>query len=82
MAKASVDDELQDQATEAAWRSLGKVLWSCIEKDPSRPASLLSEQELGWLAVAAITGWITERAKQARSLGRDPEKLISDLVPF
>lgn len=79
---ASVEDDMQEEATEAAWRSMGKMLWSCIEKNPQRAASELSEQELSWLAVAAIIGWISARAKQARETGRDPESLISDLVPF
>jgi hypothetical protein len=79
---ASVDDKLQEEATEAAWRAMGKTLWTCIEGHPERLISSLSEQELNWLAVAAITGWITARAKQAKIAGKDPESLISDLVPF
>lgn len=79
---ASVEDEMQEEATEAAWRSMGKVLWTCIEMNPQRPASQLSEQEMSWLAVAAITGWICARAQQARQTGRDVESLISDLAPM
>lgn len=79
---ASVDDDLQAEATEAAWRAMGKTLWTCIEQHPERLISSLSEQEMSWLAVAAITGWISARAKQAREHERDPEALISTLVPF
>jgi hypothetical protein len=78
----SVDDEMQEEATEAAWRAMGKVLWSCIEQNPNRPASQLSEQELSWLAVAAITGWISCRAKQAKRTSQDAEGLISLLAPM
>lgn len=61
---------------------MGKTLWTCIEQHPERLISSLSEQELNWLAVAAITGWISCRVKQARRTGRDVDSLISDLVPF
>lgn len=80
MAKASVvvsfQNQLQEQATDAAVSAMGKMLWSIIETNPQRPCSALSETELGWLAVSAISGWVIERARQAKALSVDAEKLI------
>lgn len=61
----SFQDQLQEDATIAAMKSLGKTLWGIIEQNPMRPISHLSEEELQWLAIAAISGWCFKRAEQA-----------------
>lgn len=76
----SFEHTLQEDATQAAMKSLGKVLWGLIEINPNRPIQHLSEDELTWMAIAAISGWVLKRAEQAKALKLDVDQLI-DAVP-
>ena len=55
------DDAQQKNATEAAASSLGVMLESI---GINRPISTITWDELNWLAVAAITGWVRARCDQ------------------
>lgn len=71
----SFQDQLQEDATKAAMKAVGKILWGMIEQNPLRPISLLSEDELQWLAIAAISGWCLKRAEQAKGLAKTANQL-------
>jgi hypothetical protein len=75
----SYQDDLQAEATQAAVKELGHMLWSMVETSPNRLVTSLSAQELEWLAVAAICGWIFKRSEQSVTVSRDVEQLIKEV---
>lgn len=64
------DDDLQQKATEAAAEAAGKMLESI---GINRPISSISWTELQWVAAAAVTGWVCERARQYQQLKDTPQ---------
>ena len=46
--------------------------------DHTRPLGSLNRDDLGKLAMAAITGWIREKAEQACMEGDDPNRTVLD----
>jgi hypothetical protein len=75
----SLEDDLQAEATRAAARAAGHWLQEAVLKhNNDRMVRTLTIEQLEGLATAAISGWLTERAKQAHRIGK-PESLI-DLI--
>jgi len=72
----SLDDELQAEATKKAGEAMHPLLQQFIEHDFKRPISSLSSNDIEWLAVAAISGWVLSRAKQHKKYGGDIGELI------
>jgi len=66
---ASVEDELQRQATAAAIESARKVIGGAVPA--GTPVGRLSDVELGWLVMAGLGTWISKRAEQASAGGFD-----------
>lgn len=74
----SLQDELQEEATVAARESMIRMLEGMIQDNPERLIRSLTKQDLDWLAVAAISGWVVKRAEQAKEHGTDPAIMISE----
>jgi hypothetical protein len=65
-----------EQLTEATTRAVGAVRAQLATLPKSTPVEKLTDQDLGWLASAAIFGWISARSEQAATFGLDHEELI------
>ncbi len=75
----SLEDDLQAEATRAAALTAGNWLQDAVLKpNNDRMVRTLTIAQLEGLATAAISGWLTERAKQAHRIGK-PESL-ADLI--
>jgi hypothetical protein len=75
----SLEDKLQAEATRAAALTAGNWLQEAVLKNNNdRMIRTLTIEQLEGLATAAISGWLTERAKQAHRIGK-PEAL-PDLI--
>ena len=73
------DDQLQAEATQAAALVAGDWLQEAILKhNNDRMIRTLTIEQLEGLVTAGISGWLTERAKQAHRIGK-PETL-GDLI--
>ncbi len=78
-AAPSLEDDLQAEATRAAAICAGNWLQETIlAHNNERLIRTLTIEQLEGLATAAISGWLTERAKQAHRFGK-PEAL-ADLI--
>ena len=75
----SLEDDLQAEATRAAALAAGDWLQeSVLKHNNNRLISTLTMAQLEGLVAAGISGWLTERAKQAHRIGK-PESL-TDLI--
>ncbi len=75
----SLEDDLQAEATRAAARAAGHWLQEAVLKhNNDRLVRTLTIAQLEGLVAAGISGWLTERAKQAHRIGQ-PEAL-ADLI--
>ncbi len=71
----SLEDGLQAEATRAAALAAGDWLQEAVLKhNNDRTVRTLTMAQLEGLVTAGISGWLTERAKQAHRIGR-PESL-------
>ena len=78
-AAPSPEDGLQAEATRAAALTAGDWLQEAVLKhNNDRMVRTLTIEQLEGLVTAGISGWLTERAKQAHRIGK-PESLI-DLI--
>lgn len=68
--------DLDDEATDAAISHVIPFLEQAIERNHDRMIRTLSKDEINWIAVAAITGYIVCRSKQAKRLGCDFEDIF------
>lgn len=75
----SLDDQLQMDATDKAVEAMFPILEDLISKHPARAVTTLTRTDLGWLAVAAITGWIHARAEQAKTYDAKAADYIKDI---
>ncbi len=78
------EDDLQAEATRAAALTAGDWLQEAVLKhNNDRMIRTLTIDQLEGLVAAGISGWLTERAKQANRIGR-PEDLADLIreVPF
>ncbi len=75
----SPEDDLQAEATRAAARAAGGWLKDAVLKhNNDRMIRTLTIEQLEGLVTAGISGWLTERAKQAHRIGK-PEAL-TDMI--
>ncbi len=75
----SLEDGLQAEATRAAALAVGEWLQeSVLKHNNDRMIRTLTIAQLEGLVTAGISGWLTERAKQAHRIGK-PETL-TDLI--
>ncbi len=75
----SLEDGLQAEATRAAALAAGDWLQEAVLKhNNDRTVRTLTMAQLEGLVTAGISGWLTERAKQAHRIGK-PETL-TDLI--
>ena len=75
----SLEDDLQAEATRAAALTAGDWLQETIlAHNNERMIRTLTIEQLESLVTAGISGWLTERAKQAHRIGK-PEAL-ADLI--
>ncbi len=75
----SLEDDLQAEATRAAALMAGEWLQKeILAHNSDRMVRTLTLPQLESLVTAGISGWLTERAKQAHRIGK-PESLI-DLI--
>ena len=75
----SLEDGLQAEATRAAALAAGNWLQEAVLKhNNDRMVRTLTIEQLEGLVTAGISGWLTERAKQAHRIGK-PEAL-PDLI--
>ena len=75
----SLEDDLQAGATRAAALAAGGWLQDAVLKhNNDRMVRTLTIAQLEGLVTAGISGWLTERAKQAHRIGK-PETL-TDLI--
>ncbi len=75
----SLEDHLQAEATRAAALAAGAWLQEAVLKhNNDRTVRTLTMAQLEGLVTAGISGWLTERAKQAHRIGK-PETL-TDLI--
>jgi hypothetical protein len=71
----SPEDDLQAEATRGAALTIAKVFEeSYLKHNADRLIRSLRIEDLDRIACAAISGWLTERAKQAHRLGK-PDQL-------
>lgn len=63
-APPSIHDELQREATIAATEAIFPILENAIEHNPTRQINTLTREEIEFMAVAAIVGWVLKRAEQ------------------
>ena len=78
-AAPSLEDNLQAEATRAAALAAGEWLQeSVLKNNNDRMIRTLTIAQLEGLVTAGISGWLTERAKQAHRIGK-PESL-TDLI--
>ena len=78
------EDDLQAEATRAAALTAGDWLQETIlSHNANRMIRTLTIDQLEGLVAAGISGWLTERAKQANRIGK-PESLGDMIreVPF
>jgi alkylated DNA nucleotide flippase Atl1 len=79
MAKLSEqEDAWQTAATEAAVAEARAIAQSQLA---NTPAGRLTEQQMGWIVVAAIFGWIRTRYQQAIAEGLDREGHVARMSP-
>jgi hypothetical protein len=69
------ENEWLDKATAAAVASARKIV---LGNGPlmNTPAGAIKEEQWGWIASAAIFGWIETRVQQAVAEGRDSEEFV------
>lgn len=72
----SIEDELQQEATEAAVRGLVDQM---KRFNPARPMRALNQKELEMMAIGAISGWTQCRARQ-EARQKDSERLATLLA--
>ena len=76
---SSLEDNLQAEATRAAALTAGNWLQKAVLKhNNDRMIRTLTIEQLEGLVTAGISGWLTERAKQAHRIGK-PEAL-ADMI--
>lgn len=68
--------DLDDEATDRAAKAMIEFLRAAIEKDRDRKIRNLSDDEVHWMTVAALTGFILCRAAQAKRYNRDFDEIF------
>ena len=75
------ENEWQDRATAAAIEAARRIVLGDAAVIPMMtPVGRLSELQWGWIVAAVLFAWISVRAEQAASEGRDIELTIRDGV--
>jgi hypothetical protein len=72
------EDTWQTEATAAAVAEARAIAQSQLA---NVPAGRLTEQQMGWIVVAAIFGWIKKRYEQAIAEGLDRERHVARMNP-
>jgi hypothetical protein len=74
---SDIEDRWQRKATSAAIEAARKIATGGTIP-PGAPIGRLSDSEWGWLFAAMLFAWLTSRAEQATSEGRDVEAIIRE----
>jgi hypothetical protein len=74
---SDIEDQWQRQATAAAIEAARKIATGGTIP-PGAPIGRLSDSEWGWLFAAMLFAWLSSRAEQATSEGRDVEAVIRE----
>jgi hypothetical protein len=74
---SAIETEWQRKATSAAIEAARKIATGGTIP-PGTPIGRLSDSEWGWLFAAMLFAWLSKRAEQATSEGRDVEAVIRE----